>query len=101
MDRGQGAGPGYRDDLPVDKGRGRGRTAAPGSGRSQEEWRDASVTAWNPDRLQATQAWTGSPSASKIPFMKAGRSSGVRLVTMLPSRTHAASCQIPPAFSTS
>ena len=36
-----------------------------------------------------------------MPCMKAGRSSGVRLVTMLPSRTQAASCQIPPAFSTS
>ena len=36
-----------------------------------------------------------------MPCMNAGRSSGVRLVTMLPSRTQAASCQIPPAFSTS
>ena len=36
-----------------------------------------------------------------MPCMKAGRSSGVRLVTRLPSRTQAASCQIPPAFSTS
>ena len=42
-----------------------------------------------------------SSSAAKMPCMKAGRSSGVRLVTMLPSRTQAASCQMPPAFSTS
>ena len=45
--------------------------------------------------------WLSEALPRKIPFMNAGRSSGVRLVTRLPSRTTAASSQIPPAFSTS
>ena len=53
-----------------------------------------------PRRLPTTSGSLSS-SAAKMPCMKAGRSSGVRLVTMLPSRTQAASCQMPPAFSTS